>query len=1093
MLLKGKNVSWRVKDKGVVLSKAEVVPEKTVTGVVGDTVPKITVSGNVMDVKGNPIPGATVSLKGQPRGQGADALGRFIFTQVPANGILVISSIGFDPKQVKISGKTEIKIVLDSAIREIESFEVVSTGYQDIPKERSTGSFVQLDNKLLNRTVSTGIIDRILNVTSSLKTEKGARTSFTIRGFSTINANMKPLVVVDGFPYDENPNDGEVLLNNLNPNDIESITILRDAASASIWGARSGNGVIVVKTKKGSYNKKTSIQLNASTNFIKKPDLGYLNIIDPKDAIEVERTRFKQGLYNEYDDLYPLFDFYLPLSPAMEIMLAQRRGEITEQDANSKLNELSQHDARDDINKYLLQTGINQQYNLNVSGGTPRNSYYVSLGYDANRSSIKGDKDQRYSLRFENTLKPIDKIELSTYISYVQSDSKSNGIGYEQFLATGLTMASPYTQLADNNGNSLHVPMPFTYRTPYLDTARYPGLLDWHYRPLDELKNNNNSSKRYNTRLGGVIRYTFFEGISAEVRGQYEKRIGRITNEFNMNTYNTRNLINTYAYQDPTGKTIYPIPLGSILRLDNSDNTLWNIRTQINVNKSWHKHQINAILAYESSESKYTFNGEGKYGYNPSTLSSATYIDYNTQFMLRPNGMLGSGRIPNDQYAGGSLNRFESYLGNAAYTFNNNYSLTLSGRIDKSNFLGAKSNQRIVPLWSTGLGWNISDESFYKLLWLPYLRLRATYGYNGNLNNKATALPTAIITTTGAGGYHNEPYVSILTAPNPGLTWERIGTYNLGIDFKLFNNRMDGSLEYYKKTGENLIGTINIEPTVGTTIYTGNYASMKGSGVDLILNSINIRRAVNWRSNLVLSYNTDKITDYDQKSLTAFSYLTNFYIPVIGKPVVKLFTFPYAGLNAENGDPMGFLKGEKKDYLSMSQNAKPEDLLYIGSITPRVFGSLINTLSYKNISFSFNITYKFKYYFVRNSISYSNLFNNFGGHSDYSLRWQKAGDETKTSVPSMPAAINPTRDNFYKYSDALVEKGDHIRLQDIRLSYELGKQQFKSLPFNNISIFTYANNVGILWRANKYKLDPDVNGFSLPTPRSIAIGASVNF
>ncbi|MBO9154840.1 SusC/RagA family TonB-linked outer membrane protein [Chitinophaga sp. GCM10012297] len=1094
VLLKGKNVSWRVKDRGVVLSKGGAVPEKGVIEIAADSVPKINVSGVVMDVKGNPLSGATVTLKGLPRGQGADARGRFTFLGVPANATLVISSVGFETKQVKINGRTEIRVPLDSAITEIASVEVFSTGYQDIPKERATGSFVQLDNQILNRTVSTNILDRLINVTSSLKPEKGIKTNISIRGFSTINANMKPLVVVDGFPYDETTFEGAIVLNNLNPNDIESITVLRDAASASIWGARAGNGVIVIKTKKGSYNQKPTVRFNTNVNFIEKPDLSYLNLMSSKDEIELEKKRFEAGEFNAFDDIYPSIGYFAPTTAVVELLLAHRRGEISQVELDAQLNALSAHDVRDDLNKYLLQTEINQQYNVNVSGGSLKNNYYLSFGYDKNRGNIKRNDAGRYTLRFDNTFKPIDKTEIGAYIVYTQANGKSNGLDYSGFMPTGNTsLTPPYVRFADESGKPLPVPTIGTLRDAYLDTVSAPGLLDWYYRPLEELRNKNASSKQYSTRLGGHLRFSFIDWMSAEVRGQYEKRIGITSDLANLDMYGTRNLINNFVYQDATGATIYPVPLGAIYNTNNTEGRFWNIRTQLNINKGWERSRVNAILAYESSESATSSSSRTQYGYDPATGISTTNMDYNTIFTLRPSGYRGSSKIPLSDVERGFLNRFESFLGNAAYTFNDRYTITASGRIDKSNFLGAKSNQRMIPLWSTGISWMISDENFYRVSWASYLNLRITYGYNGNLNNKATSLPTARIHAPD-NAYHNLPSAVISTPPNPGLTWEKIGTFNVGIDFRLLSNRVQGSLEYYKKKGINLIGAIPIDATTGVTFYTGNYANMKGSGIDLILNTVNVKKDLQWTSNFNLSYNTDKITHYDQSGITPASYLTGYDAPIIGKPIAKIFAFPFGGLDPETGDPTANVNGEKRSYTSFIEEFKTEELSYLGSTTPRVFGSLINTFSYKNVSLSCNITFKFNYVFTRTSVNYYNIYANFSGHGDYALRWQKPGDENSTTVPSLPATPDQARDNFYSLSDVLVEKGDHIRLQDIRLSYDLGQNITKKLSvLKSISIYAVANNLGIIWRANKYNLDPELTGYLLPPPKSVAAGLTVSF
>ena len=220
---------------------------------------------------------------------------------------------------------------------------------------------------------------------------------------------------------------------------------------------------------------------------------------------------------------------------------------------------------------------------------------------------------------------------------------------------------------------------------------------------------------------------------------------------------------------------------------------------------------------------------------------------------------------------------------------------------------------------------------------------------------------------------------------------------------------------------------------------------------------------------------------------------------LIGKPLFGVFSLRWEGLEAATGDPQGYdpaAKAVTKDYAAINKNTLPEDLVYHGPGVPVFFGGVRNTIDWKNFSFSFNVTYKLGYYFRRASIHYSNLFTLWGGHADYAQRWQQAGDELKTYVPSAPAGQSFQtlgRDDFYRKSAILVEKGDHIRLQDIRLGYELNNSRIKRLPFKRAMFFIYVNNLGILWRANEPDIDPDYGNTVIPPSRSIAIGLNCNF
>lgn len=1081
-LLGARGIVWRFRGGAVVLSRRG-------EGAL-DTIPNVRVIGLISDQTGKPILGATIAIKGSSILAVSDSDGRFKLDNIIPNCILFVSCIGYETREIKIKGNSVLKIELHEKITELQNVEVVSTGYQTIPKERATGSFVQIDNQTITRGVSTNLLDRLLFVTNSLRAETAGGTNVSIRGLSTINANMVPLVVIDGFPYDEGIGKGAsaIALANINPNDIESVTILRDAAAASIWGARSGNGVIVITTKKGTFNRKPTVQFNGSINFTEKPNLYALKLISSRDAVEYERKLFKTGFYDSYNGPFFSNYSYPVVSPVIEILLAQKRNSITEKQAEKQIEALAQHDVRDDISKYLLQTSVNQQYNINISGGGEKNSYYGSIGYDDNKSFIKRNNYSRVTFRIENTFKPNQNLEANVYINHTQSISTDNGIDYSRYVADGGKQAAPYTFLADVAGNPLHTPIAGTYRTAYIDTLKVPGLLDWYYKPLDELRANDNVSKQYNSRLGGGVRYAIIPGISLELKGQYEKSVGDISLYYSTSTYFVRDLVNQFMFIDPSGRSQYPVPLGGILDKTNIMQESWNIRAQLTLNRSWGVHSINAIAGSEAKEFTYRSDKGRKYGYDPLTLAYNSSMDYKNSFVRRP---AGAGRIVDGNGVFETLNRFRSYFGNIGYNLRDKYTFTVSARMDGSNFFGVNSNQRNIPLWSSGVLWDISSEEFYKVKAIPYLKARITYGYNGNLNNSATALPI-IRYSPGFSIYNNSNYSSLIGPPNPGLTWEKVRMINWGIDFGILDNRrITGSIEYYNKKGVDLIGSIESEPTTGFSSYNANYAEMKGDGVDILVRGLILNNRVKWNSSLSFSFNRDEITKYYVNDAT-LSRATNYFVsglPVVGKPRYKLYSYQWAGLDPSTGNPRGYLADTIAPFNLVIQgnNTLPDDLIYSGNSMPRYFGNFVNSVAFKGVTLTFNIVYKFDYYFRRNSINYVGLQSYWGGHSDYSLRWRNPGDEGVTTVPSLPD-VPDTRYSFYSLSEPLVEKGDHIRLQDIRMSYDLPQ---RILPFSSAQVYVYASNIGLIWRANKQNIDPDFQ--NTVAQKSVALGVNLRF
>ncbi|HSC36623.1 MAG TPA: hypothetical protein VLD19_02080, partial [Chitinophagaceae bacterium] len=564
---------------------------------------------------------------------------------------------------------------------------------------------------------------------------------------------------------------------------------------------------IVIVSKKGRFGQRTRVHFTNSITVGDKPDLGYFPVISGAGYAGLERRLFDNGYYNGLIDdktRYP------PLSQGVEIMLKQRLGLLPAADAASLLDQLQQNDIRTDIRRYFLQNRVNQQYAANASGGTDKFNYYCSLGYDHNRSNSVGEDYSRLTIRLEDSWKPVKNLELNGYVVYTKTDTRDNNINYMYMLPTGEGgRVAPYTRLADANGKAL--PIPWGYRMEYVDTISQPGLLDWHYRPLDELHYSDLSYRQSDTRLGAGVKYRPLAGMVAEIKYQYEK--GMVNNLYynSLQTYLTRNLVNQYMFSNASGP-VYPVPPGGIADFGTNELGAWNLRGQLSFNRNAKKYSVALFTGFEIREVNVDVSLNRKYGYDPAVNSLNRNIDYNTKFSLRPFGLAP---VPDNDLLSGTLNRYVSYFAKLGYIYKNRYSFSASGRVDESNFFGVKANRRWVPLWSAGLGWELSNEAFYGIAWLPYLKIRATYGYNGNTNNNATAFATIRYVSPGASSLVAAPYAQIVSPPNPALRWEKIRIATIGADFENRRGSFGGSLEYYRKTGLDLISQVTVDPTTG--------------------------------------------------------------------------------------------------------------------------------------------------------------------------------------------------------------------------------------------------------------------------------------
>ncbi|MET0394432.1 MAG: carboxypeptidase-like regulatory domain-containing protein, partial [Chitinophagaceae bacterium] len=342
--LAGQPLVYSIVEKVVVIKEDAQKAEKLFSSPVPAPA---TIQGVVTDEAGKPLEGASIQIKGTTRGTYSDAAGNFELKDVEETATLLIQFTGYGAREIRLSGETYIICKLSIDVRDLADVNIqVSTGYQVIPKERATGSFTFIDNKLFNRRVSMNVLDRLDGVASGLlfnRNKKAAanEAQITIRGRSTIFGQPDPLIVIDNFPYD-----GDI--NNINPNDVESITLLKDAAAASIWGVRSGNGVIVITTKSGRINQKPKVSFNSNVTVSSSPDMYYRPVINTSDYIDMELFLYSKGYFNAR-----ITNPYQSISPTVEILARRKAGLISSADSASQIDKLRGYDVRRDLSRFF--------------------------------------------------------------------------------------------------------------------------------------------------------------------------------------------------------------------------------------------------------------------------------------------------------------------------------------------------------------------------------------------------------------------------------------------------------------------------------------------------------------------------------------------------------------------------------------------------------------------------------------------------------------------------------------------------------------------------------------------------------------------
>ncbi|WP_187444045.1 SusC/RagA family TonB-linked outer membrane protein [Sphingobacterium phlebotomi] len=1010
-----------------------------------------------------------------------DKTGAFYVTADIKSNRARFSHIGYrDTVMLLDLESPSIMIELQPAERYIEQV-YVSTGYQTLPKERATGSFSIVDSEKLEQQVGMNILDRLPAVANGVSVDRGTgpEGKLMVRGLSTIRGERAPLIVVDNFPYE-----GDI--ENINPQDVKDIVVLKDAAASSIWGARAGNGVIVITTKKGTFEKPISINASVGTRIGSKPDLRYIPQMNSASFIGVEEMLFGNGHYQSRIDGVAKSG----LSPVVELLIKRENGEIDERRYQEEIQRYGEKDIRNDFDRYVYNPSFETQMQAGLTGGSGKHAWRGTLGYDRTNSTLSS-KNDRLSMRLSNTIKLLPSVELQADIQYTRRNSTSGRQGYGDVLFAGYDLY-PYASLRDGNGRNLDIEQ---RRGQYMDEVEQLGLLPWRYYPLEDYKNRVTTTSTNDILLHTGIDWKIWRGLNLGLKYQYESQSGDGRLHNTMDSYFTRDLINKYTSLE-NGNPVRHIPLGGILDLSHTRLNSHSLRAQLGYNENWGDSEINMLGGFEARDANTRNNYYRTYGYHDEILSFSP-VDYRVQYEDFVTGQWMF--IPQAQGFADRTARYVSAYVNGSFEYRKKYILSASARRDASNLFGVSVNSKWNMLWSVGGSWEMSRESFFPSGYLDYVRLRATYGHSGNIDPAMSAVTTirymgTSLTVPGAAIARPNNYA------NPELKWETVAMTNVGLDFASKDKRLSGSLEYYRKNAFDLFGLEQMDITAGVSeTLVKNVAKMTAKGVDLHLNGTAIETGLfRWRAELNINYNRDEVQDYYLANRNANVFVGASTISgVEGDPVYSMYSYQWAGLDPETGDPQGWLDGEiSKDYTRLvGSGTQLENLRSHGAVLPTSFGSIGNTFDIGQFSLSVRLTYNMGYYFRRSTIDYGALFTRYTGHSDFENRWRTPGDEKTTNIPSM-IYPNPStnRDSFFRGSEVTVEKGDHIRFNYVYFAYRPKIQNRKgSSRVTNLEFYTNVSDLGLLWRANKKNLDPDVGRslYGTPRPTIYTVGARI--
>jgi TonB-linked SusC/RagA family outer membrane protein len=1045
------------------------------------------VSGVVRDEKGNPLSGATVTLLALNWKTSTNDKGEFRFAGVPA-GIhsLQISYVGYvqDTRYFTVSSALTGFVVKMMPEQNEQEELVISTGYQKLKKASATGSYSVITSKEIEQTPSTNLMERLEGKVPGVLFDV-RNNRIQVRGVNAFNGQTPPLIVIDGFPAIDqklttirdnnitfNPDNalqpstsGNPILSSFNPADIESITFLKDAAAAAIWGANAANGVIVIETKKGKKGP-ASINLNTTISTSAPANMSNMDVMNSADYIQMEQELVDKNFLADPTTFYR----YSAISEAMDVMFKEKRGEITAAQKNAALAQIGSRSNIDQLQKYLLQRQVTQQYNLSLSGAGDNSNYHISGNYTKNRPVLKSNESESYFITANLGNDFLNKrITVNTILNYTYAKNVTNSAA-SSALSLGRLGLNPYDMIVDENGVPIRRGLTYTKRVS--DSLTRLGHMSWLYSPLDELQYNDMVYTKNTIRANMSVTGKIADWLNLQVSGQLQRNFDEQGNLQNLNSLATRELLNT-ASPFVSGKpTNTGVPVGGIYRTSNTNTEDYGLRAQLNFNKTWNNiHQLSVIAGSEIRQTKAFGYAQTRYGYDEETSQTKIAI-LNTRYNTFPNGTAQLSNSDNIIYK--ARTRYLSYYSTLNYSFLNKYFVSGSVRFDDGTMIGVDRRNRAVPLWSVGGRWDMKKENFLSgISWLNNLSARATLGKSGSFPKGTPNVNTVNIGLVD--GYTLLPYASLGSVANDDLGWATTRTLNFGLDAAMFENRLSVSADLFYKRTTGLIINVPFNPTYGINSLAYNTADLSGNGIEFGITGQIIRsRDWQWTANLNFSYNTTNVTDnrYPKQAATGGNVTTTGY------PVDNLFVYRWAGLDSRGHSQVYDAKGIK--YADDATNFKltADDYLYAGRTTPPYFGGFSNTFQYKNLSLSVRATYYLGHKFLMQDLNAYPTSGGFGGLISTSKalvnRWRQPGDEARTNVPGIATNNTIYTTQFYSNSDYSVRDAGQVRLQQITLGYQLPKEVLRRVPvFKAASINATVSNLGIIWRANKDGIDPD--------------------
>ena len=1060
-----------------------------------------TVTGSVFDKADNqPVIGATIAVMSAQgivaHGTTTDLDGKFKLEVPSGTQNLTCRFMGYTTTTIHLqTGKDNYTVYMENDSKQLN--ELVVTGYQAIDRRKLTSAVttIKMSDEIIGGVNNidqalAGQIAGLSSVTSS--GSPGAPVKLRIRGTASLSGTQDPLWVLDGIPLEgtdipsmedlqDIDNIYQTSIAGINPQDIESITVLKDAAATAIYGARAANGVIVITTKKGKAGK-PQINFSMKLTYNPKTDIDRLNLLNSDEKVDLElgllqsdyTYRENKGDVARIIAGYGLTDAYRAggwnaLSP----------------EAQADINALRA--VNTDWNDILFRGVFNQEYNVSLSGGSEKATYYSALGYYVEQGNVESVKNDRFNLTLKTDYRINSKLKVGASV-FANRRKQRSYLTYNE----GFTNPVYYSRIAN------------PYMRPFDDEGNYIYDTNVQHRQGDDIVPDFNI---FEERANTSNENTFTSLMSIfDAEFKWNEHF-KVTSQFGLQW--DENMIEKYAGQDSyamrrekeqhqyNGTTVLPEGGSNKITENHSSQWTWKAMAEYQ-NRFKDIHELELMVGTEIRHNEDKSLYSAVYGYDARTLTSKPII------------------FPNEEKAESVPLHTETYLENAfvswfatgSYTLLHRYTLGGSIRFDGSDIFGVAKKYRYLPLYSVSGLWRISDEPFMKnVTVINNLGLRASYGLQGNIDKNTSPYLIGIYDQTTILPGNSEDAIRPSSAPNPDLRWEKTQSANIGMDLSLWDNIISLSVDYYYRKGTDLIGLRMLPLETGYTSTTVNWAQMENEGVEVALTTRNIHtKDFTWFTNLNFGYNDNTVLRE--------TVAENAIKPSReGYSVGAIFAYKTAGLDDE-GYPLfltqdgrkvtatEFFKLNNAGASTLSAEEQRNLYSYIGSTEPKVSGGFMNTFKYKRVTLGINCIFNFGMY-VQTTPTYdpTNYDRGLNSNRDILNRWTP--DHTNTTLPKLMTEndgrtgeyLRYKEQNLFRELDIWVKKQNYFRFESIRLGYELPEKWLKPVGIKSASVSLEGRNLWVIASNYHNYLDPETMGnpYAAPIPKSFIFGLNVNF